>query len=96
MEKKLQRVSSEFLKLAYIFELPERCPPFWESALAQEALQKNLELYMTFELQRRMTIFFDLATCHNLRQSRRLVNVNRSKRSEYEPPEGGYSSNILS
>jgi hypothetical protein len=33
---------------------------------------------------------------HNLRQSRRLVNVNRSKRSEYEPPEGGYSSNILS
>jgi len=30
-----------------------------------------------------------------LRQSRRLVNVNRSKRSDYEPPEGGYSSNIL-
>jgi hypothetical protein len=36
--------------------------PFWESALAQDALQKNLELYMTFELQRRMTIFFDPAT----------------------------------
>jgi hypothetical protein len=32
---------------------------------------------------------------HDLRQSRRLVNVNRSKRSDYEPPEGGYSSNIL-
>jgi ADP-ribose pyrophosphatase YjhB (NUDIX family) len=34
----------------------------WTFALAQDALQKNLELYMTFELQRRMTIFFDLAT----------------------------------
>jgi hypothetical protein len=31
-------------------------------ALAQGALQKNLDLYMTFELQRRMTMFFDLAT----------------------------------
>ena len=34
----------------------------WTYALAQDALQKNLDLYMTFELQRRMTIFFDLAT----------------------------------
>jgi hypothetical protein len=34
----------------------------WTLALAQDALQKNLDLYMTFELQRRMTIFFDLAT----------------------------------
>ena len=34
----------------------------WTFALAQDALQKNLELLMTFELQRRMTIFFDLAT----------------------------------
>ncbi|MBN1365464.1 MAG: NUDIX hydrolase [Syntrophaceae bacterium] len=34
----------------------------WTYALAQDALQKNLELYMTFELQRRMTIFFDIAT----------------------------------
>jgi predicted RND superfamily exporter protein len=34
----------------------------WTFALAQDALQKKLELYMTFELQRRMTIFFDLAT----------------------------------
>jgi ADP-ribose pyrophosphatase YjhB (NUDIX family) len=34
----------------------------WEFALAQDALQKNLGLYMTFELQRQMTIFFDLAT----------------------------------
>ena len=34
----------------------------WDVALAQGALQKNLDLYMTFELQRRMTIFFDLAT----------------------------------
>ncbi|HDQ03015.1 MAG TPA: NUDIX hydrolase [Deltaproteobacteria bacterium] len=34
----------------------------WMFALAQDVLQKNLELYVTFELQRRMTIFFDLAT----------------------------------
>jgi len=34
----------------------------WTFALAQDALQKNLELFMTFEMQRRMTIFFDLAT----------------------------------
>jgi hypothetical protein len=34
----------------------------WDVALAQGALRKNLDLYMTFELQRRMTIFFDLAT----------------------------------
>ncbi len=34
----------------------------WTFALAQDALQKNLELLMTFELQRRMTVFFDLAT----------------------------------
>jgi 8-oxo-dGTP diphosphatase len=33
----------------------------WDVALAQGALQKNLDLYMTFELQRRMTVFFDLA-----------------------------------
>jgi hypothetical protein len=31
---------------------------------------------------------------HDLRQSRRLDFVNRSKRFKYEPPEGGYSSNI--
>ncbi|MGP8152829.1 MAG: NUDIX hydrolase [Smithella sp.] len=34
----------------------------WTFALAQDTLQKNLDLYMTFELQRRMTVFFDLAT----------------------------------
>jgi 8-oxo-dGTP diphosphatase len=34
----------------------------WSFALAQDALQNNLELLMTFELQRQMTIFFDLAT----------------------------------
>jgi ADP-ribose pyrophosphatase YjhB (NUDIX family) len=34
----------------------------WTFALAQDALQKNLELLMTFELQRQMTIFFDMAT----------------------------------
>jgi len=34
----------------------------WTFALAQDALQKNLELIMTFELLRRMTIFFDMAT----------------------------------
>ena len=33
---------------------------------------------------------------HDLRQSRRLDFMNRSKRSDYEPPEGGYSSNIIS
>jgi ADP-ribose pyrophosphatase YjhB (NUDIX family) len=34
----------------------------WTFALSQDSLQKNLDLYMTFELQRRMTVFFDLAT----------------------------------
>jgi len=34
----------------------------WTFALAQDALQKHLGLLMTFELLRRMTIFFDLAT----------------------------------
>jgi ADP-ribose pyrophosphatase YjhB (NUDIX family) len=34
----------------------------WTYSLAQDALQKNLGLLMTFELLRRMTIFFDLAT----------------------------------
>ncbi|HNY48985.1 MAG TPA: NUDIX domain-containing protein [Smithella sp.] len=34
----------------------------WTFALAQDVLQKNLDLFMTFELQRRMTVFFDLAT----------------------------------
>jgi len=33
----------------------------WDVALARGALQKNLGLYATFEQQRRMTIFFDLA-----------------------------------
>ncbi|MFO7569709.1 MAG: NUDIX hydrolase [Smithellaceae bacterium] len=33
----------------------------WEVALDRGSLQKNLDLYMTFELQRRITIFFDLA-----------------------------------
>ena len=36
----------------------------WDVALSQGTLQKNLDLYMTFELQRRMTIFFDLATVY--------------------------------
>jgi hypothetical protein len=34
----------------------------WDVAISQGALRKSLDLYMTFELQRRMTIFFDLAT----------------------------------
>ncbi len=34
----------------------------WTFSLAQDALQKHLGLLMTFELMRRMTIFFDLAT----------------------------------
>ncbi|HPD56988.1 MAG TPA: NUDIX domain-containing protein [Smithellaceae bacterium] len=34
----------------------------WKLGLAHDAFTKRMELYMTFELQRRMTIFFDLAT----------------------------------
>jgi 8-oxo-dGTP diphosphatase len=34
----------------------------WIFSLSQESFQKNIDLYMTFELQRRMTVFFDLAT----------------------------------
>jgi len=34
----------------------------WDIALAQGTLQKDPDLYMSFELQRRMTVFFDLAT----------------------------------
>ena len=34
----------------------------WEVALDRGSLQRNLDLYMTFEMQRRITIFFDLAT----------------------------------
>jgi len=34
----------------------------WKLGLAHDAFAKRTELYMTFELQRRMTIFFDLAT----------------------------------
>jgi 8-oxo-dGTP diphosphatase len=33
----------------------------WEFAIAQGAWHKNIDLYMIFEMQRRMTIFFDLA-----------------------------------
>ncbi|MBN1663638.1 MAG: NUDIX hydrolase [Deltaproteobacteria bacterium] len=33
----------------------------WQSALGQDSMQRNVELYMTYELQRRMTIFFDMA-----------------------------------
>ena len=34
----------------------------WDVALDRGSLQRNLDLYMTFEMQRRITIFFDLAT----------------------------------
>jgi len=34
----------------------------WDTALAHDTLQQNVDLYMSFELQRRMTIYFDLAT----------------------------------
>ena len=37
-----------------------------------------------------------ISASHDLRQSRRLDFMNRSKRYDYEPPEGGYSSNIPS
>ncbi|MBN1380430.1 MAG: NUDIX domain-containing protein [Deltaproteobacteria bacterium] len=33
----------------------------WESSLAPDAKGRNVEFYMTYELQRRMTIFFDMA-----------------------------------
>ena len=33
----------------------------WDIAIAQDIWHKSLDLYMTFELQRRMTIYFDLA-----------------------------------
>jgi 8-oxo-dGTP diphosphatase len=33
----------------------------WESALYQDLKGRNVELFMTYELQRRMTIFFDMA-----------------------------------
>lgn len=34
----------------------------WDVALAQGSLKRNVDLYMSFELQRRMTIYFDMAT----------------------------------
>jgi ADP-ribose pyrophosphatase YjhB (NUDIX family) len=34
----------------------------WDFAIYQDVWHKNIDLYMTFEMQRRMTIFFDLAT----------------------------------
>ena len=46
----------------------------WTFALAQDSLQKNLDLYMTFELQRRMTIFFDLATFYLTRGHEEITN----------------------
>jgi hypothetical protein len=39
----------------------------WDIALRQEDWQKRADLYMTFELQRRMTIYFDLATFYMTR-----------------------------
>jgi 8-oxo-dGTP diphosphatase len=33
----------------------------WDIAIVQDVWHKNIDLYMTFELQRRMTVFFDLA-----------------------------------
>lgn len=34
----------------------------WEIGIHQDGWRKSIDLYMTFEMQRRMTIFFDLAT----------------------------------
>lgn len=34
----------------------------WDFAIHQDVWHKDIDLYMTFEMQRRMTIFFDLAT----------------------------------
>ncbi len=34
----------------------------WDIALTQDDWHKTIDLYVTFELQRRMTVFFDLAT----------------------------------
>jgi 8-oxo-dGTP diphosphatase len=39
----------------------------WDIAIVQDVWHKNLDLYMTFELQRRMTIFFDLAAFYMTR-----------------------------
>lgn len=51
----------------------------WDVALAEGALQKNLDLYMTFELQRRMTIFFDLATFYITRGYERKTGPEAEK-----------------
>jgi ADP-ribose pyrophosphatase YjhB (NUDIX family) len=34
----------------------------WEIGIHQHGWRRNIDLYMTFEMQRRMTVFFDLAT----------------------------------
>ena len=34
----------------------------WDVALSRGSLKRNVDLYMSFELQRRMTIYFDMAT----------------------------------
>ncbi|NLN39399.1 MAG: NUDIX hydrolase [Smithella sp.] len=60
----------------------------WGVALAEGALQKNLDLYMTFELQRRMTIFFDLATFHMTRGYEGNSNIEREKSTPPEKPHG--------
>jgi ADP-ribose pyrophosphatase YjhB (NUDIX family) len=39
----------------------------WDIAIAQDVWHKNIDLYMTFELQRRMTIFFDMAAFYMTR-----------------------------
>jgi len=39
----------------------------WDVALSQGEWHKNIDLYVTFELQRRMTIFFDLAAFYMTR-----------------------------
>ncbi len=60
----------------------------WTVALAEGALQKNLDLYMTFELQRRMTIFFDLATFHITHGYEENANTRQINAAPPEEPKG--------
>ena len=60
----------------------------WAVALAEGALEKNLDLYMTFELQRRMTIFFDLATFHITHGYEENANTRQINAAPPEEPKG--------
>lgn len=46
----------------------------WDVALKHDVWKKRIDLYMSFELQRRMTIFFDLATFYLTRGYESKIN----------------------